>query len=201
MYGSEKYMLHNIKDKCSHYLQSSVDEERACVVLQTAHDFHLDDLRTNALKFILSIGKPCLESKSFLSLSPDYLRLVIESDYLKCKEEIIYQNIIDWSTNRCQDQNLTVNDENIRQVLGDLVYLVRFLIMERQYFTEIVSKKIVLTLDEIVKVYQSFDGDEIDVFPTKWRNKEHMRLNQTLLSPRRSRNRKHRQVPYVGASF
>jgi hypothetical protein len=53
MYGSEKYMLHNIKDKCSHYLKASVDEERVCVVLQTAHDFHLDDLRTNALKFIL----------------------------------------------------------------------------------------------------------------------------------------------------
>jgi hypothetical protein len=196
MYGSEKYMLHNIKDKCSHYLQSSVDEERACVVLQTAHDFHLDDLRTNALKFILSIGKPCLESKSFLSLSPDYLRLVIESDYLKCKEEIIYQNIIDWSTNRCQDQNLTVNDENIRQVLGDLVYLVRFLIMERQYFTEIVSKKSLLTLDEIVKVYQSFDGDEIDVFPTKWRNKVHMQLNQMLSSIIRSKRQKIRQMPF-----
>jgi hypothetical protein len=49
-------MLHNIKDKCSHYLQTSVDEERVCAVLQTAHDFHIDDLRTNALKFILNIG-------------------------------------------------------------------------------------------------------------------------------------------------
>jgi BTB/POZ domain-containing protein 1/2 len=174
MYGSDKYMLHNIKDKCSHYLQGSVDEERACVVLQTAHDFHLDVLRTNALKFILSIGEPCLESKGFLSLSPECLRLVIESDHLKCKEEIIYQKIIDWSTKRCQDQNLTVNDENIRQVLGDLLYLVRFPIMERNYFTANVSKKNLLTLDEIVKVYQSLDDEEIDVFPTKWRNKEHM---------------------------
>jgi hypothetical protein len=49
----QKYMLHNIKDKCIHYLQASVDEERVCVVLQTAHDFHLENLRTNALKFIL----------------------------------------------------------------------------------------------------------------------------------------------------
>jgi len=173
MYGSEKYMLHVIKDKCSHYLQSSLDEERACLVLQTAHDFHLDDLRTNALKFILNIGEPCLESKSFLSLSPECLRLVIESDDLKCKEEIIYQKIIEWSTKRCHDQNLTVNDENIRQVLGDLLYLVRFPIMEPKYFTENVSKKSLLTLDEIVKVYQSLDDKEIGVFPTKWRNIEH----------------------------
>ena len=167
-------MLHNIKDKCSHYLQGSVDEERVCVVLQTAHDFHLDDLRKNALKFILSIGEPCLESKSFLSLSPECLRLVIESDDLKCKEEIIYQKIIDWSTNRCRNQNLTANDENIRQILGELLYLVRFPIMERKYFTQNVSKKSLLTLDEIVKVYQSLDDEEIDVFPTKCRNKERM---------------------------
>jgi hypothetical protein len=58
-------------------------------------------------------GELCLESKSFLSLSPECLRLVIESDDLKCKEEIIYQKIIDWSTKRCQDQNQTANDESI----------------------------------------------------------------------------------------
>jgi hypothetical protein len=174
MYGSEKYMLHNIKDKCIHYLQASVDEERVCVVLQTAHDFHLDDLRTNALKFILSIGEPCLESKSFLSLSPDCLRLVIESDDLKCKEEIIYQKIIEWSRNRCQDINLPVNDENIRQVLGELLYLVRFPIMARKYFTENVSKKSLLSYEEIINVYQSLDDEELAMFPTKRRNIDHM---------------------------
>jgi hypothetical protein len=35
-------------------------------------------------------------------------------------------------------------------------------------------KKSLLTLDEIVKVYQSLDEEEIGVFPTKWRNIEHM---------------------------
>ena len=174
MYGSEKYMLHNIKDKCSHYLQSCVDEEGVCVVLQTAHDFHLDDLRTNALKFILSIGEPCLQSTSFLSLSPECLRLVIESDDLKCKEEIIYEKILEWSTTRCQHHNLPVNDENISQVLGDLLYLVRFPIMERTYFTENVSKKSLLSHEEIINVYQSLDDEEIAMFPTKWRNIKHM---------------------------
>jgi hypothetical protein len=172
MYGSEKYMLHNIKDKCSHYLQASVDEERVCVVLQTAHDFHLRSsdsmtnlrqsgdklrklfdsrqgspmLRMNLRAFVLRSPrwKSCAVCRTTQTRSSSTLawRLVIESDDLKCKEEIIYQKIIEWSTNRCQDQNLTVTDENIRQVLGDWVYLVRFPIMERKYFTEIVSKKV-----------------------------------------------------------
>ena len=169
MYGSEKYILHVIKDKCSHYLQSSLDEERACVFLHTSHDFNIEVLKTNALEFILSSGEACLESKGFLSLSPECLRLVIKSDDLICKEEIVYQKIIAWSTNRCHDQNLTVNEENIREVLGDLLYLGRFPIMERKYFTEKVSKKCLLTVDEMLKVYQSFDDEKIDMFPTKSR--------------------------------
>ena len=46
--------------------------------------------------------------------------------------------------------------------------------MERKYFTENVSKKSLLSSDEIVKVYQSFDDEKISVFPTKLRNIEHM---------------------------
>ena len=163
-------MLHNIKDECSHYLQSNLDKECACVVLQTAHVFHLADLQTNALMFILNSGKPCLESNSFLSLSRECLKLVIESDYLACEEEIIYQKMIEWSTNRCQDEGLTVNDNNIRQVLGDFLHFVRFPIMERRYFTENVSKKSLLSSDQIINVYQSFDDKENAEFPTKSRN-------------------------------
>ena len=54
-------MLHNIKGECGHYLQSNVDEESACVVLQTSNEFNIEDLKTNALNFILSSGEPCLE--------------------------------------------------------------------------------------------------------------------------------------------
>ena len=50
----------------------------------------------------------------------------------------------------------------------------RFPIMERNYFTENVSKTCLLTVDEILKVYQSFDDEKIDMFPTKRRNVEHL---------------------------
>jgi hypothetical protein len=163
-----------MKKECIHNLESSVPKGSACLVLQSALDLHLDDLQVKVLKFILNNGEYCLVSQSFLSLSPECLRLVIQSDDLKCKEEIIYQQIIEWSKNRCRNQNLPVNDENTRQVLGDLLYLVRFPIMERKYFTEKVSKKSLLSSDEIVKVYQSLDDEKISVFPTKLRNIEHM---------------------------
>jgi uncharacterized membrane protein YukC len=46
--------------------------------------------------------------------------------------------------------------------------------MERKYFTENVSKKSLLSYEEIINVYQSLDEEEIAMFPTKWRNIKHM---------------------------
>ena len=182
MYASEKYMLDIIKNECKKFLTASINEEYACVVLQIAHTFHLEDLQKDALEFIFSHGKSCLESTSFLSLSSGCVKLIIESDKVSCNEDIIYQKVIQWAKQQCRKKqhvtatkrkHKTGNDEQLRKVLGDLIYLIRFPIMKRKYFTEKVSTKNVLTLKEKVEIYQSFDGKVIDKFTT------HVRLSNT----------------------
>jgi len=68
-----------------------------------------------------------------------------------------------------EEQHVTANDEQLRKVLGDLIYLIRFPTMKRKYFTNKVSIKNVLTLEEKLEIYQSFDGKVIDTFPTNIR--------------------------------
>jgi len=55
-----------------------------------------------------------------------------------------------------KEQHVTSNDEQLRKVLGDLIYLIRFPIMKRKYFSNEVSRKNVLTLEEKVEIFQSF---------------------------------------------
>jgi hypothetical protein len=69
MYASEKYMLDVIKIECKQFLTTNINEKYACLVLHTAHDFHLEDLQKDALQFIFSHGRSCLESIIFLGLS------------------------------------------------------------------------------------------------------------------------------------
>jgi hypothetical protein len=38
-------------------------------------------------------------------------------------------------------QHVTANDEQLRKVLKDLIYLIRFPVMERKYFTNEVTTK------------------------------------------------------------
>jgi len=45
MYASEKYMLDVIKNDCKRFLTANINEDYACVVLQIAHTFHLEDCK------------------------------------------------------------------------------------------------------------------------------------------------------------
>ena len=81
---------------------------------------------------------------------------------------------------RSEEQNMTDNDEQLRKVLGDLIYLIRFPIMERKYFTNEVSTKNVLTLEEKVEIFQSFHDKSIYTFPANMRLLEVWRFDSNL---------------------
>jgi hypothetical protein len=94
MHASEKYILDVIKIECKRFLTANINDDNACMVLQTAHNFHLEDLQEDALQFIFAHGKSCLESTSFVGLSSGCAKLIIESEKLLCTEEIVYQKMI-----------------------------------------------------------------------------------------------------------
>jgi hypothetical protein len=220
MYASDKYMLDIIKIECKKFLTANINEDYACLVLQIAHTFDLEDLQKYALQFICSHGKACLESMSFLRLLSECVKLIIESDELCCTEEIVDQTMIQWVERQvtaddeqhvtgdeeqpvtgAEEQHMTDNDEKhetgneeqhvtcnedeyvignkeqrviakdeqLRKVLGDLIYLIRFPIMEHTYFTNEVSTKNVLTATEMVEIYQSMNGKLIVTFSDKMR--------------------------------
>ena len=212
MYASEKYMLDVIKNECKKFLTVNINDDKACMVLQSAHNFHLEDLQKHALQFIFSHGKSCLESTSFFGLFSGYVKLIIQSDNLVCREEIIYQKMIQWAQQQCRkeqhvtgndeqhvtgnddqhvisndkqhmtaikEQHMTANDEQLRKVLGDLIYLIRFPVMECKYFTNEVSTKNVLTAEEKVEIFQSFHDKPICTFPAN------LRLSMSNLEVRR----------------
>ncbi|XP_071127678.1 BTB/POZ domain-containing protein 6-like [Mytilus edulis] len=170
MYGSEKYMIQPLKDQCSKFLSSNVtSDDHACIVYQTAHDFHIEDIKTRALNHIFENGNRCIESTDFLCLTEECLKVIIKSDTLDCREDVLYDRMVKWAKLRCKEETLTTTDENIRKLLGDLLYLIRFPCMKPHIFTEKVSSANILSHEEIVRVYQFNTGQENTTFPSKCR--------------------------------
>ena len=118
MRASEKYMLDVIKNECKKFLTANINEDYACVVLQIAHSFHLEDLQKDSLQFIFSHGKSCLGSIGFVGLSSECVKLIIESDKLSCTEENVYEKMIEWAEQQCRnEQHVSANKQ--QHVTGD----------------------------------------------------------------------------------
>ncbi|CAC5384712.1 unnamed protein product [Mytilus coruscus] len=171
-------MLQSLKDQCSKFLSTNIDIEHACTVFQTAHDFQMKELEEEALNFILKKGRGCLESFDFLHLSAECLKLIVHSDKLVCEEENVFKKMILWAKQRCEDQSILTTDHNIRQSLGELLYLIRFPCMEPKFFTDEVSSKSILTLEEIDEVYEHFNDKQTDIFSTKHRLSKIVRVQR-----------------------
>lgn len=163
LYASEKYMLPKLKCACEMLLESLVCSSDAPIVLQTAHSFNMPDLLQESLNYILKCPKQCLNCQEALELSQECMEMILKSDELMLSEADIFTFVLQWATFRCMN-NEEISDQDIRNVLGSLLYYIRFPSMDQDFFTTVVSTRDILTKDEMLSVFRSFNGIESEIF-------------------------------------
>ncbi|CAC5401246.1 BTBD3_6 [Mytilus coruscus] len=169
LYAADKYMLSRVKQKCSDLLKKTARSSDAVVALSTASQFHLGVLQRESLQFIESNTKACLASVHASNLSKECVEIILQSDYLSCTETDICKFFLTWTDKFIEAANVERNPENLRSVVGNLLYLIRFPLVDKTYFSQFVSHTGILTLPEIVNVFRSHYGEKSDVFVEKTR--------------------------------
>ncbi|VDI68392.1 Hypothetical predicted protein [Mytilus galloprovincialis] len=164
LYAADKYMLAAVKRGCETVLKQTAQSEHATKALQTAYQHNLSDIQRESLGYIEINTKECLLSEYALSLSRDCLRLILNSGYLNCTETDICHFIIKWGEHQCTLANLEPSGGNIRDVLGDNLYMIRFQDVDMKLFSKKVAISGLLTNDETVSIYQSHFGEESKLF-------------------------------------
>lgn len=160
LYASKRFHLKGLLDACIEFLDSKISVEDVCKILEQAHTYNETKLFEKCLKFILLNAADVLKTRAFSEVCPDCLKKIISSNDLKADEEVIFEATMEWATNECRRKRMTATDENRRQVLGNLLYLIRFPTMDVTYFTHRVSMRDILSDDEAVSVFQYFHGEE-----------------------------------------
>lgn len=149
LYVADKYMLAAVKRECETVLKQTAKSEHATKALQTAYQYHLSELQTESLDYIEMNTKSCLLSEHALSLSKACLELILKSDYLDCTETDICQFILKWGKHQCDLAKLEPSGGNMREALGNILYLIRFPNVGMEFF----SKEV--TDDEMLCIYKS----------------------------------------------
>lgn len=190
MYTAKKYNVPSLVKQCGEYLEEEINGDNVCTILEQAHLFDENRLREQCFATIFSDSNKVLKGplKDYRSLCYDCLKKVVGSDQLKSSEETIFKACVDWAEEQCRYKHLEINDENLRRILDDILFLIRFPNMGHRSFTELVSNRDLLTTDEKLAVFQAFhrsprDGDRASHsgkrFLAKPRNKtEIFRINR-----------------------
>jgi hypothetical protein len=75
------------------------------------------------------------KTTDFGTITVPVLQAILKRDSLRCREILIYSHVLAWSTAQLAAKNLPVTQENQKEVLKDILPLIRFPIMTGAEFT------------------------------------------------------------------
>ncbi|OWF53341.1 BTB/POZ domain-containing protein 6-like [Mizuhopecten yessoensis] len=150
--AARKYMVDRLVKNCETFLKSSLTTENVCLLLEQAHIYTEEGIKEDCVNMIARSPEEVLKSTSFVDLCGVCVKSITEPDDLAVEESVVYEAVMRWSEAECGRQGLEVTDTNRREVLGDIIYTVRFPIIDAKYLSQHVIMTDVLTSEQLVSV-------------------------------------------------
>lgn len=179
MAAADEFGPRSLLQKCFTYLQEEMSSDNVCVTLEEAHKRNEDEVYNRCMQFIFVNAVDVLYAKGFGKLCRKCVTNIVKSDRLNADELVVYDGLVYWGQCECTRNHQQPTEPNVRQTLGDMLFYVRFPIMDVQQFTEKMSMKNILTAKEKIELYQYFHGDAhalSDYFNTNQRKEYKVKL-------------------------
>lgn len=158
LYAGEKYAVSELVEVCKSFLESNITEDSVCYIMENARMFNIAELLTKCKNFIFcteSVAKRVFESCGFLELRREILLSLVESDELPLDEYFIYQSLTRWAKYNCvQEGKSSLNTREIREMIGNIIFEVRFVNLSLEEFWKNIASDKILTDEEKIHVFK-----------------------------------------------
>ncbi|XP_028391941.1 BTB/POZ domain-containing protein 3-like [Dendronephthya gigantea] len=174
LYLADKYEIPALSEQCWKFLEENIDQNNVFEVLTLAQSFKRDNLKEKCRDFFSGKTTECLNSEGFRDIKSQMLEDLLKGtsflDTSHAKDIELFKAAVKWSDSKCAEQGLDVKKDKSarRQVLGDIVYDIRFLAMTLDHIIDYVSFTGVLTNEELVGILQRVRGHEVPGL--KWKS-------------------------------
>lgn len=151
---SEKFNVRSLSVLCCDFIQSNLDYNNVCIVLQTISKLNCPRLYTNCLQFIDKSVLNVLKSNSFMDLAEDLVILIISRDELELspKEEIqVFNSIYSWAKHNTQSEDVKTLSKYADRVLKHI----RFPLMPKNDLTDIIEPSGFVPQDLLMEAYKN----------------------------------------------
>ena len=159
LYLAHKYDVPPLEKKCVRFLEDALDTENVLDILMIAQNINEEDLRRICWEMIDFFTGECLEAMN--SLDESSLGFLLKRDTLTIDEVALFGAVLKWAKEECESQNLGITGPELRRVLGESIFQIRFLMMSRDQFDQEVVPTGVLTETEIMSVRKHLRGDAL----------------------------------------
>ena len=154
LYASKKYIVTKLTKKCTQFLEENVSAETAPQLLEQSMLFDEKELKNKVLNKIEEEASRVLSSEDFINLSSDALHEVLQLNLNITKELEVFEAAMRWAQNKCQQLKKSTEGANLREVLDDKIFLIRFPTMTPDEFNDVVTPFDVLSDNEGYRVFQ-----------------------------------------------
>jgi hypothetical protein len=157
--AAKKYQVESLNKRCVAFLEKILTVANVCIFFAVIYD--QEDLVKTCLDFIQRHTKDVLETNGFLDMENQPLVALVRHPQLRVSELELFEAVIKWAKTKCARSGMQESGENLREVLGDAVYEIRFATMKFEEFTSKVSPLNVLSTEELVYFYSIFTNPSV----------------------------------------
>ena len=160
---SQRYQVSALTSQCESYVEQRANASNAAALMEQSIVLGSTRLQEHCLLIMQLQSKQVLASEAFLDSCKDVVRRVLESESLSEPEISLFHACMTWAERKLlkqqqreQLQNTGETPGNLRSVLGDLLYLIRFPTMTLQQFSNHVVPRNLLDDEETLKLFKHF---------------------------------------------
>ena len=145
MYAAKKYIVTNLSKKCTEFLQENLSADTAPQLLEQSILYGEEDLKAKVLTKIEEEASAVLSSEEFTTLSKEALHEVLQLRLKISNEMEVFNASLKWAESRCQQLSMMMEGANLRNVLGDNLFLIRFPTMTFDEINDAIIPQDILT--------------------------------------------------------
>lgn len=137
---AHKYLMTTCLEVCGKFWAEHLTIADICWAYHWAIFYNVNGLKQFCERKISACPETVFNTNGFLTCKHEILENILELDSLACFETSVLEACLNWARNACEQRDLVANDmDNLRIVLNDSLYKIRYGSMELNDFTKCIN--------------------------------------------------------------